>query len=227
MNDDGDQCTVKIIFTQEANKECEEVINKKSYFINASGANIRKVSKEAFQTFYVLTKDPFGEYRELSEEEKKYFLNLKKEDLTFSNFISWFGNTVDIRNGDKGKKPIKSKYNVSDTLTIKPGEYKLVRGSEPVKTTLGRLMFNKFMIESLGFEGLFVYQNNIIYAKVYGAFDAAIANALKDDKISVEQMNNYIDMRDWFGLQMHAVITSSFTPGVLTLPKHIIHLFLA
>ena len=221
---DGDQTTVKIIFTQEANAECAEVINKKSYFINSSGSNIRKVSKEAFQTFYVLTKEPFGEYKALTEKEKEYFLSLKKEDLTFSNFVDWFGDTVDIRNNDKTKKATKSKYNVSDTLTIKPGEYHLVKGDEPIKTTLGRLIFNKILVESLHFENIFSFQNKVFTAKEYGGFDATIANALKDDIITVDQMYEYIDTRDWFGLQMHAVITSSFTPGVLSLPQEIIDL---
>lgn len=218
---DGDQTTVKIIYTQEANEECARVINRKSHFINASGSNIRKVGKEALQTFYVLTKDPFGKYKELTNEEKKYFLGLKKEDLTFSNFVNWFGDTVDLRDDDRTKKQTSSKFNVSDTLTISPNEYSLVHGTTPIKTTLGRLIFNKVLVESLGFGGLFEFQNKVFTAKAYGGFDATVANALKDDRISVEQMREYIDTRDWFGLQVHSIITSSFTPGVVNLPPEI------
>ena len=83
-----------------------------------------------------MTKDPYGEYRELTKEEKEYFLNLKKEDLTFSNLVDWFADTVDLRDGDKTKKQVHSKFNTSDTLTIYPGEYSLVHGKEPVKTTV-------------------------------------------------------------------------------------------
>lgn len=221
---DGDQTTVKIIFTQEANEECEQVINKKSYFINSSGSNIRKVGKEAMQTFFVLTKDPYGEYKPLTDDEKKYFLNLKKEDLTFENFVDWFGDLVDLKHGDKSNKQIKSKFNPCDTLTITSDEYSLVKGTEPIKTTLGRLIFNKVLIESLGFSGIFEYQNQVFTAKVYGAFDASVANALKEDRITVTQMREYVDTRDWFGLQVHALITSSFTPGVLKLPPHVVEL---
>ena len=219
---DGDQTTVKIVYTQEANAECNEVINRKSYFINSSGLNIRQVSKEAFQTFFVLTKDPFGEYKELTEKEKSFFLSLKKEDITFSNLVDWFGNTVDIRNNDKTKKANQSKYNVSDTLVIKPGEYSLIKSDKPVKTTLGRLFFNKILIEGLHFENILDYQNKVFTADKYKTFDAVIANALKDDIITVDQMYEYIDTRDWLGLQLHGIITSSFTPGVLSLPQEII-----
>jgi hypothetical protein len=217
--DDGDQTTVKIIFTQEANNEIEDVINKKSYFINASGSNIRKVGKEALQTFFVLTKDPYGEYKALTDEEKDYFLNLKKEDLTFTNLVDWFADTVDLRDNDRTKHQTKSKFNPCDTLTIQPSEWSLVK--EPVNTTVGRLVFNKILIESLGLDNIFDYQNKVFTAKVFGAFDASIANALKEDKITVSQMREYVDTRDWFGLQVHGLITSSFTPEVLKLPKEV------
>ena len=218
---DGDQVTVKIIFTQEANEECETVIGKKSYFINSTGNNIRDVGKEALQTFFVLTKDPYGEYKELTKEEKDYFLSLKKDDFTFSNLVSWFGNTVDLRDGDKHKQAKHSKFNPCDTLTLSHEEFSIVKEKEPIKTTLGRFIFHKILVEGLHFEHIFNYMNKVFLAKDFKAFDATIANALKEDNISVDQMVEYINTRDWFGLQLHAVITSSFTPGVVKLPESV------
>lgn len=218
---DGDQVTVKILFTQEANEECEAVMNRKSFFINASGSNIRKVGKEALQTFFVLTKDPYGIERELTNEEKDYFLKLEPTEITFTKLVSWFGNTVDITDDNKTKKFDKSKFNPTDTLTIKPGEYSLVKSDQPVKTTIGRLIFNKVLVEGLHFDNIYEYQNKVFKAGDYGAFDAGIANALKDEIISVEQMYQYIDTRDWLGLQLHGVITTSFTPGVLKVPNEV------
>lgn len=54
---DGDQITAKILWTQEANEECEQVMNSKSFFLNTNGKNMRTIDLEAIQTFYVLTKD--------------------------------------------------------------------------------------------------------------------------------------------------------------------------
>lgn len=54
---DGDQVTSKIFWTQEANAECERVINSKSFALNPNGSNCRIIDLEAIQTFYVLTKD--------------------------------------------------------------------------------------------------------------------------------------------------------------------------
>ena len=54
---DGDQVTSKIFWTQEANAECERVVNSKSFALNPNGSNCRIIDLEAIQTFYVLTKD--------------------------------------------------------------------------------------------------------------------------------------------------------------------------
>ena len=207
--------------TQEANEECNRAMNDKANFINASGSNIRKIGKEALQTFFVLTKDPYGIERPLTLEEKKYFIHLDPEEITFEKLVEWFGNTVNIEDEGRSKDFTKSKFNPTDTLTISPAEYKLIKTPEPIKTTLGRLIFNKVLVEGLHFDHIFDFQNKVFLSKVYGGFDASIANALIKDEISVAQMKEYIDTRDWFGLQLHGIITTSFTPGVLKLPKSV------
>ena len=55
---DGDQITAKILWTQEANEECEKVINSKSFILNPNGGLMRTGDLETIQTLYVLTKDP-------------------------------------------------------------------------------------------------------------------------------------------------------------------------
>ena len=53
-------------------------MHKKSNFINANGSNIRIIAKEALQTFYVMTKDPYGVERPLTKEETEMFKRLKE-----------------------------------------------------------------------------------------------------------------------------------------------------
>lgn len=219
---DGDQTTVKIIFTQEANEECEVVMNRKSFFINSAGNNIRKIGKEALQSFFVLTKPPKDTDKYLDDETKKFFVSMNAKDISFNKLVSWFGNTVNISDGNKNKDKSQSKYNPTDRIKITEKDYPLlVKPGETFDTTLGKLIFNKILVEGLGFEKIFGYQNQTMFAKVYGKFDATVAEALKNDDITVNQMYNYVDTRDWFGLQMHGVITTSFTEGVLVLPKEI------
>lgn len=50
------QVTVKPLFTQEANKEAEKILNSKSNILNISGSNVRNSTNEAVQTIYQLTR---------------------------------------------------------------------------------------------------------------------------------------------------------------------------
>lgn len=216
---DGDQTTVKILYTQEANEECKRYMNSKAFFINASGQNIRKIENEAVQTFYTLTKEPKPNSNKLSDEDKQLFLSLKPNDITFSMLVNWFGDTVNITDNIRNNNKKKSKYNPTDILTISPSEYSLIK--EPTVTTLGRLIFNKIIVEKIGLQDVLGYVNYVLDDGGFGKVENIVTESLKEDKISVEQMYEYTDTRDWLGLQLHAVITTSFTPGVLKVPTEV------
>lgn len=53
---DGDQVTVKAVYSTEANAELESYINSKPHYIAINGINNRMSSNEAVQSIYNLTK---------------------------------------------------------------------------------------------------------------------------------------------------------------------------
>lgn len=53
---DGDQVTVKAIFSQEGNLEAEKIMNNPSNILNIYGQNMRATTNEGVQTLYMLTK---------------------------------------------------------------------------------------------------------------------------------------------------------------------------
>ncbi len=55
---DGDQTTVRIPFTREANEELEGYMNSKSFYINLGANNIRVPIHDAIQSMYSLTVKP-------------------------------------------------------------------------------------------------------------------------------------------------------------------------
>lgn len=55
---DGDQTTVRIPFTREANEELEGYMNSKSFYINLGANNIRVPIHDAIQSMYSLTIKP-------------------------------------------------------------------------------------------------------------------------------------------------------------------------
>lgn len=54
---DGDQVTLKIPFTQEANAEAREKMLSKTQVLSSFGKNFRTTTNEMIQTLYMLTKD--------------------------------------------------------------------------------------------------------------------------------------------------------------------------
>ena len=52
---DGDQCSVRGIFTVEANQELEKTMHEKKHYINLGSTNVRVSEKEAVQSVYELT----------------------------------------------------------------------------------------------------------------------------------------------------------------------------
>ena len=214
---DGDQITAKIPFTQEANEEIEHYMNSKSFFINASGRNIRYVESEAVQTFFTMTKNPPKGSKKLSDADKKFFLDLKPEDITFSKLVEWFGNLADE---EKNKVTIdKSKFNMTDTFTLTHKEYPLVEGT--IETTLGRLMYTKIIVEGCDFGHILGYINFVINDGGNSKIENTISEALINDKITVAQMFKYTNTRDWLGLQLHGVITTSFTLNSIKVPPEV------
>lgn len=53
---DGDQVTLKGVYSQEANKEAEEILRSKAHILNIYGQNMRKTTNEGVQTLYMFTK---------------------------------------------------------------------------------------------------------------------------------------------------------------------------
>lgn len=53
---DGDQVTLKGVYSQEANQEAEKLLKSKSHILNIYGQNMRRTTNEGVQTLYMLTK---------------------------------------------------------------------------------------------------------------------------------------------------------------------------
>ena len=142
---DGDQVSVKLCFSIEANAEAKEISESVKNFIGQDGSLIRNVGNEAYLTFYNMTRDnPVGKY--LSEEKKYKLLNLKKEDLSIRSITRLFGYSTNSSSKDRKKtfEVRDPEFNLRDKLTLKPNEY--INKTE-IETTVGKVLFNKLMIE--------------------------------------------------------------------------------
>ena len=210
---DGDQTTSKIIWSQEANEECEQLMNKQSFFITPSGQNIREIELEAIQTFYTMTKEPKETDRTLPRETVEKFLALKPTDITFKMLVDMFGTKL------TGKTTIsKPRYECTDKMVLRPNDY---FNAGTTNTTLGRFIFNKILIEYCNLQEFTGYVNNVLDDDGFRSFEANISKNFAAEKFPIDMMYRYTDTRDWLGLQLHSVITTSFTPGVTKIPKEV------
>ena len=55
---DGDQMSIKGLFSQEANAECDRIVRSKANILDINASNVRKSENEAIQTLFTLTKRP-------------------------------------------------------------------------------------------------------------------------------------------------------------------------
>ena len=152
----------------------------------------------------------------ISEQDKKYLLSLKPDDLTFSRMVSLLGLTV--KNGDDLKKIKSPKFNPTDEMKLTKNDYFV---KEDTLTTVGRFIYNKYLIERCGFQDVLGYVNVALTAKMIEKIEQKLINALIEDKITIDQCVKYIDNRDTLGYQNNSVITSSFTLNTLKVPKDV------
>lgn len=157
-------------------------------------------------------------HMKISDSDKAYLLSLKPEDLTFSTLLSLLGDRVTDDNPDI-QKETHARFKCTDTFELSPQEY-FVSGK--VTTTVGRFIYNKYIIERCGFQKVTGYINEPITNGINNKIEAKLSTALLDDVITVAAFKKYIDYRDTLGLQMASVVTTSFTERSMFTPKPIV-----
>lgn len=152
----------------------------------------------------------------ISESQKKYLLSLKPEDLLFTTLVDLFGDTVSTTNDIKHIK--KSKFKTTDEMELSPSEYFV---KEKTTTTVGRFIYNKYIVERLNLQDVLGYINFAITDGNNSKIESILSKALMEDKITVDTFYDYIDYRDNLGMQLNSVITTSFTPKTITTPPSV------
>lgn len=208
---------MKLIWSLEANKECESVMNSKTFFVSPNGENVRTIKYEVYQTFYDMTREPYTTSRHLGNDVKEQLLAKDPKEFTFSFLRSLFGDTA--KKEESGKVRIKkSRYEVTDIIHLEAGEY---HNASACDTTIGRICWNKIMIDRVGLRRYFPYMNDVLIKERSTKYESDVTQLLNDDKIDTTTFRNYIDHRDWLGLTLHGLITVSFTEKTIKTPASV------
>ena len=192
---DGDCVSIRGIWSDEANLEAEEIMNKKTTALNISGNNSRVVSKEVCQSYFMMTKNG-KDASKVSDSDFKKYLEISFKEITRSFLIQLFADTVDSSKSNNTKKR-KSRHNTYDKVII-PANY-FYEGQPKIETTIGRFIVNKYVLEGSGIIKETKYFNEVINKSKLGDLDSMVGTLLLEDKINRQQFNDYINRRDNLG----------------------------
>ena len=147
----------------------------------------------------------------LTNEQKQFFLKLKREDITAEFIETNLSDrmTIDKKSGKTINIP--SKFKTYDTFTLEKGEY---FNTEKVVTNVGLFLFNKILIEEK-FKDVVGYVNTPVTKNVQNSIEDKLSNALLNDKIETIDMVTYLNRTQWLSKQFNSVFSGSFTMKTL------------
>ena len=98
-------------------------------------------------------------------------------------------------------------------ITLTKADYPYVK--ESIVTTLGLLFFNRFVLEKSNIIQHLGYWNTTITKKTAGKLATQVNNLFILDKISPEQLGEFIDRRDMLGGWSSIILAQSITTGLI------------
>ena len=208
---DGDQVSVRGIWSDEANDEAEEIMNRKMSALNITGTNAKVVAKEVFNSMYELTNrgpDPV----DISPEDTQKYLKLTPTSITRTVLVDMFADTVDASKGNiNGKR--KSRHRTWDRFTVPANHF--YPGQPAIHTTIGRFIANKYVLEGPGLIGIMKYRNEVWGKSYLGNLDNEVGNLLATDKCDREMFNRYLDRRDNLGYWLNGMLAHTISEKML------------
>lgn len=208
---DGDTLSLRGIWSDEANAEAEEIMNSKISVLNITGANAKVVAKEVFNSMYELTK--IGKDAKVcGQADTELYLSMKPNDITLSFLNRIFADTVNSTEKNN-VKITKAHHNTWDKFTVPKGYF--WKDQPAIETTVGRFIFNKFVLEGAGIIEATGFIDAIVNKKMLGTIDGIVANLLMKDDINKNAFNSYVDHRDTLGYWLNGMLAHTISERML------------
>ena len=140
-------------------------------------------------------------------------LNQPLDQINKAFCESMFAAYFDKETGKKMEAPFSPQMKI----ILKPEQYKYIKA--PIKTDLGRLLVNRYMLERTGFIEIIGYYNGCLNEDGLGGLNAKINNAVLTDQQTTKALGEYIDARDHLGFWVTSYLGCSITPALIR-PMH-------
>jgi DNA-directed RNA polymerase beta' subunit len=209
---DGDQVSIRGIWSDEANLEAEQIMNQKMSALNITGTNAKGVAKEVFNSLYELTKIA-DSGKHISEADQEKYLSLKPDSITRNLLADMFADMVNSTEKDRNVGKRKPRHRTWDIISV-PKNY-FFEGSPAADITIGRFIANKFMFESSGIISILGIFNNVMNKSSIGTIDNLVGQIYMEDKINRQQFNTYLEHRDTLGYWLNGMLAHTISEKML------------
>ena len=146
--------------------------------------------------------------RKLTDDEVSYLLAIEGESIVLDTLTDLFANT----------EKQKAKFNTYDYFFLPANK---LYNSERIKTTVGRYLFNVFILTSeLGPK--IGYFNGVLNKDGIEDIDGAMSKMLLEDIISSDTFIEYIDKMQWLGFNLAKFLNASMGMDLLKPPESVV-----
>lgn len=201
------------MYSDEANAEAEQMMQKKTTALNITGTNSKGVAKEVFNSLYELTRIETTQ-KNVSKEDTEHLTSIKPLDIDLPLLTNLLSDTVSISTDGNNKNKIKkAKYRSWDIIDI-PSNY-FYRTHPAMKMTLGRFLFNKFVLQGADIIQSTNIVDLILNKGSVSVLDNKISHLLLENKINRKQYNLYTDLRDTLAYWINSMLAHTISERML------------
>lgn len=136
-------------------------------------------------------------------------LSVEPKDINRTFLENMFGGHYDKTT----KKMIEPNFKPTAKIILTKDQYPFVK--EPTETTLGQLIMNRYLLEQWGIIQYLGYYNKPIDSKGLGNLNTEVNNLVLEDKITTDDLVNFIDARDRLGFWCATFLAVSITASLL------------
>ena len=145
----------------------------------------------------------------MASEAMQKILSVEANQITKTFLEEMFASYHDKETNQFRQSP----FVPTELITLTNKEYKYVDGK--VETTTGMLLFNRYVLERTGIIPVLGYWNKPMDKDGLEDLTAEVNNLAIQDKITIDQLGQYIDSRDRLGFWCAAFLSVSITPSLI------------
>lgn len=156
---------------------------------------------------------PYVSTIQSAEAAKKRILSVPADTLTKTFLEEMFAAYHDRET----QQFHEANYDPTSPIILHKNEYQYIK--EDTETTLGTLVFNRYVLERCKAIQFLGYWNEPLFKKNLEKLNTLVNNLVISDKLTTTDLANYIDSRDRLGFWCAGFLSVSITPSLIR-PMH-------